>query len=796
MNRPLLVITICFITGIVLNAAWGFVPGVLLLLALVCMVVVLAGCIFNRWDNRWFIILLFIVLGWFVAGLDSIQRPDGPERFAGHFVSVDGMVAREPDVRKNYTAYIVAAEAVWLGDKRVDAGGLVLVRIYGGGSSCNYGDYLRVKGFLYRPGEPGNFGAFNYRNYLARRGIYCLMNVDKPDSVQILGTGGNPLVRLALQGKQRLTGVASLTLNEGQAAVLAGMLFGNTGGIDQSVKDVFSQTGVAHVLSVSGLHVGFVLAGVLLLATALGLPRRVVPALALGVLVFYAVMTGMGPAVQRAGIMGLLVLMAVYLGRERDWPSTLALAALVILLFDPSALYEIGFQLSFTATWGILYLMPKISAFLVKGWGWPRWLALPLGVTIAAQLATLPLLIYYFNLVTPVAPLANLLLVPLVGLIMLLGFLGSACGIVFLPAAAIINAGTGVLIDFFTGLARLISLLPGGYSHVATPPWYAVAFWYAGLVGITELIGGRLVMPPNLPAPLCWLGTHNRRIRMASVGLAVFLLLVIFWPWGGVGGRLQVHFIDVGQGDSILVRFPGGRTMLVDAGGRMGDPEDSRGVGETIVVPYLHRLGMDKLDVLAVTHPHGDHAGGVPPVAEKLSVGALVLSGAPGYEALLKIVSPLNIPVYRVGAGHALHIDKDVEVTVLAPARELSAASEEELNDASLVLRLEYGQVSFLLTGDIEEEAQRDLLGSGARLQADVLKVPHHGSRFFEPEFFEAVAPGYAVIQVGKNNRFGHPAPETLEALNSTGAVIFRNDRDGAVLFTTDGWDIEVQTAR
>lgn len=344
----------------------------------------------------------------------------------------------------------------------------------------------------------------------------------------------------------------------------------------------------------------------------------------------------------------------------------------------------------------------------------------------------------------------------------------------------------------------MISLLPGGSSYVATPPWYAVLLWYAGLVGLVQLIEGRLALPLASSSPLLLplLRMYGRCNRLVPAGIALLLVLAILWPWSGTDGQLQVHFIDVGQGDSILVRFPGGRTMLVDAGGRLGSLDEGRGVGDSVVVPYLHRLGMDKLDVLVVTHAHGDHAGGVPPVAEKLHVGALVLSCAPGYEELLDLMAPLGIPVYRVGAGHILHIDESVEVTILAPARELPAGAEEDLNNASLVLRLDYGQVSFLLTGDIEENAQRALLGSGAVLQADILKVPHHGSRFFVPEFFDAVSPDYAVIQVGKNNRFGHPSRDTLETLTNTGANVLRNDRDGAVLFATNGRDVTVQTGR
>jgi competence protein ComEC len=784
MNRPLVAITISFILGIVFSPFAKLDPGVVLLLALAIFCIAIGCYIAARPDSPRVFILLFFVLGWAVARLDAAGTPEGPERFAGHFITLDGMVITEPQVRTGDVVYHLAAGAVILGDRRVETRGLVQVKVEGNGPVYSYGDRLLARGALYLPRAPGNFGAFDYRAYLERRGINALMKVKRPEDVRLVGTGGgNAAVRLALRVKQRLIHEAERTLDDRQTAVLSGLLFGGRGGLDDDIQEVFNRTGVAHVLSVSGLHVGYVLAGVLLLAGALNVPRRVIPFVALPVLIFYAVMTGAGPAVLRASIMAMVVLAATQLGRERDWPSALALAALLILIARPAILYETGFQLSFAATWGILYLGPPLGELLHGRWALPGWLALPLQVTVAAQLGTLPLLVYYFNLLAPVAPLANLLLVPLVGLIMLFGFTGCTAGIVFTPLGGMVNAGTGLLIDFFLELANLINRLPGGSVYLATPPWYAVFLWYAGLILLVEMLKGNAGLPG---------AERTKRIAPAAVG--ALLLLLILWPWSGTGGRMEVHFIDVGQGDSILVRFPGGRTMLVDAGGKMGDLEGGRVVGDATVVPYLRRLGINKLDVLVITHPHGDHAGGVPAVVEKLDVGAVVTSPAPGLEELLSGHAFSRVPVYRVEAGQSLQIDRRVEVLVLGPDGRSPAG--EDLNNASVVLRLDYGDISFLLTGDVEEEAQRAMLAAGLELEADILKVPHHGSRFFEPCFFSAVSPEYAVIQVGERNRFGHPAQETLDALLYTGAEIFRTDRDGAVMFSTDGRQITVKTAR
>ena len=821
MNRPLAAITACFTVGILLNGWWGFVPVVLFTGLLVCAIAVLAGFFYAHVDNRYFLALLFVLLGWTAAGVDSMRNPADPVRFAGHYVSVYGMVDREPDVRLDYTGYVLKVDKVRFGEEYYKAQGLTLVRFYDPDRQYNFGDYLQVQGLLYAPETPGNFGALNYQDYLSRRGIYSLMRVTNAENMQYEHAGGSAPLRLALQGKEQLLAVSNKTLDARQAAVLSGMLFGNQGEIEQSVKDLFAQTGITHILSVSGLHVAFVLSGVLLLGNILRLSRLWLMITAVLVLVFYMVMTNMGPAVIRSVIMGLAALFALYLGRERDWPSALGIAALVVLAVDPSSLYEIGFQLSFVATWGILYLTPPINDWFRERLGLPNWLSITLGVTLGAQLATWPLVINYFNLVSFIAPLANLLLIPLVGLIMLLGFLGSVAGLIFLPVALLINTGTGLLIDIFIVAGSLLSGWPGGSFYVAAPHWGWIVLWYLCLIAWGELfIGGGALTPLivrlralNLGIAIAdrmqWLSRHSllyqvlemfrnkADVRKTLMGLLVIIMMLItFWPWAGVGGELQVHFIDVGQGDSILIRFPGGRTMLVDTGGRAGDMEGSRAVGDLVVVPYLHRLGMNRVDVLAITHPDSDHAGGAPAVVEKLRVGALVLSQACDYDDVLGAIGAGNLPVYRMSAGQSLLLDEQVEVTVLAPLASWTEESSEDANDASLVLRLDYGTVSFLLTGDIGEETQKTLLENNTYLQADVLKVPHHGSKYFSAEFFAAADPEYAVIQVGKNNLYGHPAPETLSALSETGADILRCDTDGAVFISTDGEEINIYTAR
>ncbi|SFH32474.1 competence protein ComEC [Desulfotomaculum arcticum] len=787
MNRPLVTVTISFILGIASGVRFNLSPGLLLLLSAGFLILTLLYCVQAWQENCRVFVLLFFILGWTNVCVDIEKPANGPEEYAGRHVILEGIVAVEPQLQQDSVRYTIEAKSIKHGARRLETSGKVLVRAPGNGPVYQYGDLLQVGGVIYIPREPSNFDVFNYRDYLERRGIQCLLYVNKNEDLKLLGKGaGSKILLLASKVKGRLTEVAGQTMDDRQAAVIGGLLFGNRDGIDDQTMDIFANTGVAHVLCVSGLHVGYVLAGVLGLAGLLRLSGRWVLFLAPALMLFYAAMTGMSPAVVRAVLMATIVLLAAYLGRERDWPTGLALAALVILLINPAYLFEIGFQLSFTATWGILYLGPALGDFLRNRLLMPGWLAMPLQVTLAAQLATLPVLLYYFNLLALVAPLANLLLVPMVGVVMLFGFVGCVSGIVFLPLAGLINFATGVLIDLFLGLAGLIESFPWAKVYLAAPPWYVFPAWYGCLALAVQTAGDGVTLFSK------W-GIS----RYVNAAIGVCLAVFIFWPWNGTGGQMEVHFIDVGQGDSVLMRFPGGRAMLVDAGGVLGDPEKARAVGDNTVVPYLRRLGINQLDAVAVTHPHEDHVGGIPAVLEKFDVGALVLTGAPGYSEFLTNVSK-KTKIYRVGSGQTLRLDNNVDVYVIGPDLnfETQSASEDDLNNTSLVLAVEYGQVSFLLTGDIEAEAQRELVASGVRLKTTVLKAPHHGSGLFEPEFFTAAAPDYAVIQVGERNRFGHPAQTTLQALAESGAKILRTDRDGAVVFETDGEKLNVKTAR
>jgi len=572
-----------------------------------------------------------------------------------------------------------------------------------------------------------------------------------------------------------------------------------------------------HLLCISGFHVGLVLAALLFIAQRLRLSLKAALFIAIPVLLFYAVMTGLTPSVLRAAVMAVFFLAAHHLGRDRDWPTTLAAAALVILLVNPLTLFDAGFQLSFAATWGILYITPMLSRplkFL------PAFLRLPVDITLAAQLGVLPLVAYYYNLVSPVSLMVNLAAAPLVSLVVLLGAVAALAGLFYLPLAGLLAVAAGALLDLLVWLASLFQSLPGAVFNVPTPSVALIAGWY-GIVFTTGRfitreewrywVRARLNMPPVKSA-------------LAALAGAVLVLAAASWLQPA---EMQVHFIDVGQGDSAFIITPGGRTALIDAGGRYGEFIAGNGVGENVVVPYLRRLGVQKLDLLVLTHGHEDHAGGAAAVLENfpvkmvlvspagLSMGAVkeTSTGPAGaleepYFSLVQDIKKRGIPIRAVWAGDRIKLDPAVEIYILSPGP-LFEGTGADANNNSLILRVVYNRTSFLFCGDAEKEAQDRLLKPAqmiavfeadaypaSGLKSDVIKVPHHGGSNFSCEFISAVSPKVAVISVGARNRFGHPSAEILKVLREAGVKVYRTDLDGAVIIKSNGYALRIRTGR
>jgi competence protein ComEC len=468
--------------------------------------------------------------------------------------------------------------------------------------------------------------------------------------------------------------------------------------------------------------------------------------------------------------MGLLLLAAMLLDRESQLMNALGLAVLLLLAWRPGDLGEPGFQLSFAATAGIVYLTPTITAWLSER-GWPAWLATSTAVSLGAQAAVTPVMLAHFNQLSLIGVAANLVVVPLAAAGTTLGMLVLLVALASAVAADVLFQALWLLLLALRAAVWAAAQVPAAMVHLPAPSWGAIAAW-----------GGALALVPYLVGPRRW----PRSMAVACLGLALALSV---WPWVRPGdGRLRITFLDIGQGDATLVELPEGPRLLIDGG-----PGGARrlDVGERVLAPFLWNLPAARLDGVALTHSDADHSGGLRAVLTRFRVREFWENGrwGPASEDTLRAVERSGACRRTLVAGQRLWLGSAL-VTVLNPDGTLPLDQPPPLgdNEESLVLRLDWRGFSLLLTGDLGGPGEARLLASRAPMQSLVLKVGHHGSRFSSSEeFLEATRAAVAVISVGARNPFHHPTPEALGRLEAAGARIYRTDRDGAVILETDG---------
>jgi len=711
----------------------------------------------------WLVLLgSFAAIGTGWAAVREARVRDSPlAGLAGHGATVVGTVANAP--RPGHFGWTATIDAQLVvsssrGSRGARCSDSLWAEGHGHPPSWTMGDRVQLAGTLTRPG--GRFGRF-----LRSRGHAAAMSVDR---VIWRAPQASILWRTTNRLRAGLVGALRRVLPKRDAGLVMGLALGDTSLLDPRIDETFRATGLSHLTAVSGENLAMFLAPIFALAMALRAGRwgrLFIGAAAIG---FFCLLTGGEPSVLRAAVMAGLTLLGVFLGRPRSAPAILGAAVLILLATNPTLVHAIGFQLSVAATAGIALLATPLAERLPF---LPRWLSLPAGTTIGAQAGVTPLLLYQFGVVPTVSVPANLLAFLAVGPAMLLGLLSGALAMWFPPLGRVV-----------AGLARMpLGYLEGLAETLARSPLPSITSFGGGAVQL--LIGVAAVLSVGL-----WLRSGRRLPPRAAVAAA---LLVPLFVWAGAvkAGSPSwpaVVFFDVGQGDSALMRSPAGATILIDAG---PDPQ--------LVSTKLAALGVRRVDLLVATHPHADHVAGFPAILARFPVGLVLDPGcrsdSPEYSAFLSALRSSGVPARHPRQGSTLTVG-DVRVEVLGPERCFHGTDSDPNND-SLVLRVSVGRASVLFTGDVQEQAQADLLRDEAGgLGAVVLKVPHHGGATTDPAFLLATHARVAVVSVGPN-RYGHPSGTLLGLLAADGMRVFRTDRSGDVTMTLRGGEVLVTTS-
>lgn len=749
-------------------------------------------------------------------------------KLAGQQVKLQGKLAEPPNVTRDekgklHLQYVVEVEKAWQGSKYGKAGQVMQGKllVYGGEESLKkspqqgknkatdleddtvvesiegiygqVGDGIQLVGTLSEFHDYGNPGRMNTVMSNKAKGI-CGRAMISKYSLVIEPRQEKSLSKLAEQVRKQYEAYMAQAMPKQDAAAIFAMLFGGYQGIRPELLEAFTVTGIVHILSVSGSHITLMAGTANIVGRFLHMSPRATAALATGVILFYSLLAGAIPPVIRSALMGILTLLALTAGRERDAQHILGLVALGLLLYSPLWLFDISFQLSFGATAGLLYLAPPLRERLRKKL--PVFVADSLAVTIGAQLSVLPIIAWYFNVLSLSSLLANLVIAPIVEWIIVAGLLAGLLASLVPMAGKVVFLLASVVLGLVYELSRWVAALPGSQIYMPTFSWWGGILYYMGL--------GWFVIGDEHRKRLMSCVGMGRKLRDLKGWQAISLLgmlAMVFCCWQILGNNkeMQVHFIDVGQGDSALIITPHGRAFMVDTGGVR---EGSYDIGSRVDVPYLLHYGVQKLDYIFLTHAHDDHAGGVKGILTKIPVGAIGIGheGAGDYlqafgTGEIGKIKKLLVPLQE---GSSIELD-GVRIDMLY-SPESKKVQESQLqatgNEFSNLIRVSYGEASFLFTGDLVAEQEQQVLANGTNVASTVLKVGHHGSRTSSSqEFLTAVNPGWAVISCGYNNSFGHPHKEILNRLTScTKAEILRTDQQGAIVFKTDGNSIKVES--
>lgn len=650
-----------------------------------------------------------------------------------------------------------------------------------------YGQPVRITGRLVTPPE---FTDFSYKEYLARKGIHSLFY---SASIDVLAgdAQGSPLLAALYAIRQRGEQFVNRTLPEPYAALANGMLLGIESGIPDELYEQFNATGSSHVIVISGSNVALIAGVIMALMVRVVGGKRAVWFTVAGI-ACYALLVGGDAAVMRAAVMGSLAVIATGLNRRSTGLVSLGAACALMTLLNPLALWDVGLQLSSAATAGLMLVAPGMIAGFrtlltsIKLGAVGRG---PIGsffeesvmVTLAANVTTLPLVVYYFGRLSLVSLLTNVLILPAQPPIMLAGSAGVVAGMVGLEQVGqLIMALPWLCLTWTVNVVQWTASLPGasleiaGYGGGALVATYAAIFVFKA----RSRLGRWLVQLRDWVAPDWW-------GRLISPAAASSLALTTVLAWAAVGalpdGRLHLWFLDVGQGDGILLQTPSGRQVLIDGG---ASPQALFGeLGA--VMPFWDRT----LDLLVLTHPDGDHMGAQVELPARYHVAQAIHTAHAAQhpdEALWRSqMANGGVAVVELAAGAWLDLGDGVALWVMWPPS-AGYTGEDADNENSLVLKLVYGNFSALLTGDAGFASEQQLVAANAPLSSTLLKVGHHGSRSSSsPEFVARVAPQLAVIQVGADNDYGHPHAEVLNELAES--VVLRTDLNGRVHVYSDG---------
>ena len=788
---PVIKFTIAYIIGILILPVIQlqlFVPIILILILI--LLVVLSK--YNQFINGLKLLssiialLIIITLGNFCAQLNRQElNSEVTSLYKENNVNISGIVSEIELIRKNEIVFQLKANRFNYDDRIIKDKIELLCRLRGSQKErekfydeIRPGYYVDVNGTYRKGNEKRNPGEFDYNAYLHSEGIVGIVAISELGDIKILKSTPDFFKNLIFQSRKYIDKQLQVLYDEDTAGLLRGLLLADRSEIDYSIKTQFINSGVIHVLAVSGLHVGFIAAIFFILFGRFNIYFRSIATI-IGLLAFMF-LTGIPPSVFRATVMGIVIILAFLTNRSTNIFNSLTIAALIILVIIPGEIYSPGFQLSFSAVLAIAVIFPLINNFILASRlksKFLKYIILFVGVSLAAQLGTLPFTLIYFGKVSVIALFTNLLVIPVIGLIISLAVTTLIFNL-FASGIAVYFSLTNMLVsNFILDVIRFTGNL--SFSHIKLPQYsvYDAIIFYVFLSVMIYSV-------------------RRFKSKKAVIILILFIATNIFLYTSLddksllPDNELSIMAIDVGQGDAILIKFPNEQTALIDAGSATYYFDN----GERVILPLLDYLGVDKIDYGFVSHIDLDHYGGFVSLIHNGKIKQLF---KPEIDSSLKkdvrfekFIRKNNIKLTYY--NHQSFSIGNVRIYILNNKFEAGVYNLSSNNNSG-VIKIVYGNSSFLFTGDAEVKAEKIMINDYQNfLDVDVLKAGHHGSKTSSSEnFIKFTSPRYAIISAGIQNKFGHPDLEIINRFKMNKVNVYRTDKSGALLFESDGQDIK-----
>ncbi|HJV44592.1 MAG TPA: DNA internalization-related competence protein ComEC/Rec2 [Bacillota bacterium] len=623
------------------------------------------------------------------------------------------------------------------------------------------GSILSFRGRFLEPEMAGNPGALDYRKFLYFKRIHWIVEVESLSSVRIHPAPWYSPRKILNNWQDDLIHVTEENFSPELAPLMKGLLLGIRSDFDPEMSDIYKQTGIAHVLAISGLHMTVLSVSLLFLIQLLGVSKQTAVMIT-GVLIpFYVILAGATPSIVRSGIMSTIILAGSYLRRPTDTFNVWGTALFCMLVWDPYQLWDVGFQLSFGCVWGLIYFSSRLGTAL-------QFLGTKAGtylsVGMAAQLCSYPFSIFYFHHYFLLSFFVNLLFIPLYSLLFIpIGFLILGLGMFHPGLGYLLSRILDHVYRWMSEILIQISDFSWADCFIREPSLWWLAVYYIVLVHGLWIMKERMIL---------WM---------------ILLSIISVWPAFHLfegSDKVTVTFLDVGQGDAIVIETQT-QTTLIDAGGMNTTTKRIYDAGRGVVIPFLQWRGINHLDFVVATHGDLDHIGGMLSILKKVPVRNFIRNGKTPTTIeerdLLKFLENHHIPIYSAKRGWSWGDGEEVTWTVMNPPESPITDSD---NNHSIVLMLQAYGHRILFTGDLEKEGESNLLAwkQFPTESIDVLKVGHHGSRSSTTaEWVSSLRPAISILSVGRKNRYGHPHQETLQALEQVESKIYRTDQQGAI---------------